>query len=152
MIKMSCFLILVLGASLIFTGCSETKTVNLSVPDELLETNTLPKKPSDLNHEIVASDLLGSVKVENLGEDSIVTYTFKNQSKKTVTVIGGARYKLLKDDKIVKEGSVPIKDFIDLEPGEEYADEKTFANLEAGTYGLQVEWNNTMAATNFIRN
>lgn len=128
MIKMSSsFIMIVLVVSMILSGCSNSNTVK--------------------------SDLVGSVKVENLDSDSKVTYyTFKNQSEKRVTVVGGARYKLLRDNKIVEEGGVPVKDYIDLEPGEVYTDRKTFSNLQPGSYSIHVEWNKTIVSDNFVRN
>jgi len=124
MTKMSTFILMfVLVVSMIFAGCTKTK-----------------------------AELVGSVKVENLDSDTRITYTFKNQSEKRVTVIGGARYKLLSDNKIVEEGGVPIKDYIDLEPGEEYTDKKTFSNLEPGSYSIHVDWDKTMVSAKFVRN
>jgi hypothetical protein len=124
--KMSTIIMIVLVVSMILSGCSNSNSVK--------------------------SDLVGSVKVENLDSDSKVTYTFRNQSEKRVTVVGGARYKLLRDNKIVEEGGVPVKDYIDLEPGEEYTDKKTFSNLQPGSYSIHVEWNKTIVSDNFVRN
>ncbi|MDQ0887833.1 hypothetical protein QFZ81_002921 [Paenibacillus sp. V4I9] len=122
----SSIIMIVLVVSMILSGCSNSNSVK--------------------------SDLVGSVKVENLDSDSKVTYTFKNQSEKRVTVVGGAGYKLLRDNKIVEEGGVPVKDYIDLEPGEEYTDKKTFSNLQPGSYSIHVEWNKTIVSDNFVRN
>jgi hypothetical protein len=96
--------------------------------------------------------LQGTVKVDNIGTDTIVTYTFKNQSKKMKTVIGGAHYTLQKDKIVVDEGGVPIKDYIDLEAGQEYKDKKTFTNLQPGSYTIQVEWSETTVASDFTLN
>lgn len=152
--KMSYILVFVLGAFLVFAGCSETITENLPVPahEEPLETNTPPKKPSDSNKAIIAMGLQGSVKVEIIGIDTNALYTFKNQSEETITVIWGASYTLQKDNKVVEKGSVPIKDYIDLKPGEEYKDTKIFKNLQPGSYTIQVEWNNSVATCEFTLN
>jgi hypothetical protein len=139
---------LVLVVSMIFAGCTKTKTESVPIHTESSGTNTPTSKPSDS----IQSELVGSVKVENLGSDTKITYTFKNQSEKKVTVIGGARYKLLRDNKIVEEGGVPIKDYIGLEPGEEYTDKKTFSNLEPGSYSIHVDWDKTMVSAKFVRN
>lgn len=126
MLKMnSSIIMLVLVVCVIFAGCTKANTNQ--------------------------SDLVGSVKVENLGPDTKIDYTFKNQSEKTVTVIGGARYKLLKDNQVVDEGGVPIKDYIDLEPGQDYSDVKTFSKLEPGAYTIHVEWNKTIISAEFVR-
>ncbi|WP_127495099.1 hypothetical protein [Paenibacillus glycanilyticus] len=44
-----------------------------------------PIHRSDSNSNTNQSDLVGSVKVENLGSDTKITYTFKNQSNKMMT-------------------------------------------------------------------
>jgi hypothetical protein len=153
MTKMSTFiLMMVLVVSLIFAGCTKIKTESVSIHTESSGTNTSTSKPSDSNSNTIQSDLVGSVKVENLESDTKITYSFKNQSEKEVTVIGGARYKLLRDNKIVEEGGVPIKDYIGLEPGEEYTDKKTFSNLEPGSYSIYVYWDKTMISAKFVRN
>ncbi|MDQ8738055.1 hypothetical protein [Paenibacillus sp. LHD-38] len=90
--------------------------------------------------------------MENLGTDTKITYTFKNQSEKKVTVIGGASYKLLKDNKAVDKGGVPIKDYLDLEPGQDYTDIKIFSILEPGSYTINVDWNNTIVSAEFVQN
>ncbi|MBU5350083.1 hypothetical protein [Paenibacillus lautus] len=108
-------------------------------------------EPSESNSNTNQTDLVGSVKVEHIGSDTKITYTFKNQSEKIVTVIGGARYKLLKDNKVVDESGVPIKDFIDLEPGQDYTDIKTFPKLEPGSYRILVDWNKTIVSAEFVR-
>ncbi|MDQ8738317.1 hypothetical protein [Paenibacillus sp. LHD-38] len=135
---------------MVFAGCSETKT-EYPVPaqEEPSEANAPPKKPSDSNNAIVTTGLQGSVKVEIVGTDTKASYTFKNQSEETITVIGGARYTLQKDNKVVEKGAVPIKDYIDLKPGEEYKDTKSFKNLQPGSYTIQVEWKKTVATSEF---
>lgn len=134
MFKYICMFIL--GLSLVLAaGCSK-------------ET---PSKSPTQNKSPVQSDLIGTVKVESIGTETKVSYTFKNQSNKMVTVIGGASYKLLRDQEVIDEGSVPVKDYIDLEPGGEYTDGKTFVNLQAGSYQVQVEWNKTTATADFIK-
>lgn len=97
------------------------------------------------------SDLVGSIQTENVGPDFKVSYSFENISDKTVTVIGGAKYKLQKNNVIVEEGWVPVKDYIDLAPGEVYADKKIFQNLQPGTYTVHVEWHNTKVSDKFTR-
>lgn len=109
-------------------------------------THSNSKSPDDT---IAAAELKGSVRIDNIGSDTIVNYTFTNQSEKTITVIGGAKYILLKDNKVVEEGSVPIKDYIDLEVGEDYKDKKIFMNLQPGSYRIQVSWNKTTAFAEF---
>lgn len=152
--KMSYVFMLVLGASLVFTGCTETETEKMSVPSQKLsETNTPSKEPLEpKNNEIAATVLQGSVKVDNVGTDTTVNYTFKNISKEPIMVVGGARYTLLKDKKEVEKGGVPVKDYIDLNPREEYKASKTFTNLQAGSFTIQVEWNKTVVTAEFIRN
>jgi hypothetical protein len=153
MTKMSNFTFtLVLVVSMIFAGCTKIKTESVTIHTESSGTNTPTSKPSNSNSNTVQSDLVGSVKIENLETDTNIIYTFKNQNEKEVTVIGGARYKLLKDNKIVEEGGVPIKDYIGLEPGEEYIDKKTFSNLEPGSYSIHVNWDKTMVSAKFVRN
>ncbi|KQX51375.1 hypothetical protein [Paenibacillus sp. Root444D2] len=128
MTKMSGFiLMLIIVVSIIFVGCTKSQTT-------------------------VQSDLVGTVNVEDSDTDTIVIYTFKNESKKDVTVIGGARYKMVKDNKDVEEGGVPIKDYITLEPGQDYTDKKTFSNLKSGSYSIDMEWNNTIVTAKFLRN
>lgn len=153
MTKMNSFIImLVLVVCMIFAGCTKANTESEPIPTEPSATNTSTNEPSDSNSNTNQSDLVGSVKVENLGSDTKITYTFKNQSEKMVTVIGGARYKLLKDKKVVDEGGVPIKDYIDLEPGQDYTDIKTFSKLEPGSYTIHVDWNKTIVSAEFVRN
>lgn len=154
MMKMSYVLIVVFGASLLFAGCSEIETEKLPVPSQQLsETNTSSKEPLETKKdEIVSSVLHSSVKVDNVGTDTTVNYTFKNISKEPIVIVGGARYTLLKDKKEVEKGGVPVKDYIDLKPGEEYKASKTFKNLQPGSYTIQVEWNKTVVTSEFIRN
>lgn len=99
-----------------------------------------------------SDELVGSIKVESLGTDTKITYTFKNQSENKVTVIGGARYKLLRDNREVDEGGVPIIDYLDLEPDQEYTDSKTFTKLEPGSYKIHVEWDKTIVSAEFVQN
>ncbi|NIK72494.1 flagellar biosynthesis component FlhA [Paenibacillus sp. BK720] len=153
MMKMnSSIIMLVLVVCMIFAGCTKANTESEPINTELSATNISTNEPSDSNSNTNQSDLVGSVKVENLGSDTKITYTFKNQSEKMVTVIGGARYKLLKDNNVVDEGGVPIKDYIDLEPGQDYTDEKTFLKLEPGSYTIHVDWNKTIISAEFVRN
>lgn len=105
-----------------------------------------------LKGEKTHSDLVGIVNVETLDSTTTVTYTFKNQSGKRETVLGGASYKLRRDNKSVEEGNVPVKDYIDLDPGEDYTDIKIFSNLQPGSYCIQVEWNKTVVSNNFVLN
>lgn len=139
MTKISLNIMLVLVVCLIFPGCTKSNVEQEPIHTEPLATN-------------ISTNLVGSVKVENLGIDTKITYTFKNQSEKKVTVIGGARYKLLKDNKEVDEGGVPIKDYLDLEPGQHYTDIKTFSKLEPGSYTIHVEWNKTIVSAEFVQN
>ncbi|QHW31774.1 hypothetical protein GZH47_13615 [Paenibacillus rhizovicinus] len=100
-----------------------------------------------------AAGLQGSVKVDDAkGQDTKVTYVFVNRSKETITVVGGARYTLERDHETYKAGSVPVKDYIDLHPGEIYSDSVTFADLPAGSYTITVEWDNIKAVAEFSRN
>lgn len=102
MTKIRAFLLmLVLVMATIFTGCAKTTTESLP-------------------------DLVGSIKVVNIDSDTTITYTFKNQSDKKVTVIGGASYKLLMNDQLAEEGGVPIKDYIELEPEKSTPIQKRF--------------------------
>ncbi|MGO4106959.1 hypothetical protein [Paenibacillus sp. YAF4_2] len=129
--------VFILGLSLVLaTGCSK---------------ETPSKSPTQNESSSVESDLIGTVKVENIGTETKVSYTFKNQSNTKVTVIGGAHYKLLLDHEIIEEGSVPVKDYIDLEPGGEFTDGKTFVHLLAGSYQVEVEWDKTIASADFIK-
>jgi uncharacterized lipoprotein YehR (DUF1307 family) len=151
MTKVNSFIImLVLVVCMIFAGCTKSNTESEPIHTEPSATNT--STPSDSNSNTNQSDLVGSVKVENLGTDTKITYTYKNQSEKKVTVIGGARYKLLKDNKVVDEGGVPIKDYLDLEPGQDYTDIKTFSKLEPGSYTIHVDWNKTIVSAEFVQN
>lgn len=59
---------------------------------------------------------------------------------------------MLKDNKIVDEGGVPIKDYLDLEPGQDYTDIKTFSKLEPGSYTIHVDWNKTIVSAEFVQN
>lgn len=153
MTKMNSFIImLVIVVCMIFAGCTKANTESELIHTEPSATNTSTNEPSDSNSNTNQSDLDGSVKVENLGSDTKITYTFKNQSEKMVTVIGGAKYKLLEDKNVVDEGGVPIKDYIDLEPGQDYTDIKTFSNLEPGSYTIYVDWNKTIVSAEFVRN
>lgn len=152
MTKMNSFIImLVLVVCMIFAGCTKANTESEPIHTEPSATNTSTNELSESNSNTNQSDLVGSVKVENIGSDTKITYTFKNQSEKKVTVIGGARYKLLKDNKVVDEGWVPIKDYIDLESGQEYTDLKTFLKLEPGSYRIHVDWNKTILSAEFVR-
>ncbi|MBP2002255.1 hypothetical protein J2Z69_003327 [Paenibacillus shirakamiensis] len=95
------------------------------------------------------SSLLGKVTIERSGKNTEVNYTFLNEGSNKVGIIGGASYKLYKNDRLLEEGAVPIKDYIDLKPEETYADKKVFINLLPGTYRVEVRWDNTMAVGNF---
>ncbi|MHA6480395.1 hypothetical protein ACX1C1_00440 [Paenibacillus sp. strain BS8-2] len=103
------------------------------------------------NRDTNQSDLIGSIMIDNSGSDTQVAYSFKNQSEQVVTVVGGVKYKLLKSNEVVDEGGVPIKDYIELEPGEDYTDIKTFSRLEPGSYTIQIEWNKTIVSTEFVK-
>ncbi|OME92277.1 MULTISPECIES: hypothetical protein [Paenibacillus] len=150
--KMNSFIImLALVVCMFFAGCTKANTESEPIQTQPSATNTSTNEPSDSNSNTNQSDLVGSVKVENKGSDTKITYTFKNQSEKMVTVIGGARYKLLKDNKVVDEGGVPIKDYIDLEPGQDYTDIKKFSKLEPGSYRILVDWNKTIVSAEFVR-
>jgi hypothetical protein len=140
-----------LVVSLTLVGCTNTETELMPRNTEALATKTQTRIPSESNRGKIQSGLNGSIKVENSDADTNITYTFKNQSGKELTVVGGASYKLLKDNKLMEEGGVPVKDYIDLMPGEQYTDKKTFANLESGSYTIQVEWDNTIVSTEFVR-
>lgn len=148
----SLLIMLVLVLCIILAGCTKEHTESEPIHTEPSATNTSTNKPSDSNSITNQSDLVGSVKVENLGSDTKVTYTFKNQSDKVVTVIGGANHKLLKDNQVVDEGGVPIMDYIDLEPSQEYTDSKTFSKLEPGSYTILVDWNKTNVSAEFVLN
>ncbi|WP_419873376.1 hypothetical protein [Candidatus Pristimantibacillus sp. PTI5] len=153
MTKMNSFIILlVLVVCMILAGCTKSNTESEPIHTEPSAANTPTNKPSESNSNTNQSDLVGSVELENLGTDTKITYTFKNQSETKVTVIGGASYKLLKDNKAVDEGGVPIKDYLDLEPGQEYTDIKIFSKLEPGSYTINVDWNNTLVSAEFIQN
>lgn len=150
-------MITLIAMCFIITGCFEagnSPKISNQVPQKEAKqpADVTESKPSDSNSNTNQSDLVGSVKVENLGTDTKITYTFINQSEHKVTVIGGARYKLLKDNNIIEEGGVPIKDYIDLEPGEDYSDKKTFSNLEPGSYNILVDWDETIVSSEFVRN
>ncbi|WP_339313039.1 hypothetical protein [Paenibacillus sp. FSL M7-0896] len=146
----SLLIMLVLVVGIILAGCTKTNTESEITHTEPLATNTSTNTPSDANSNTNQSDVTGSVKVDNSGSETNVTYTFKNQSDKVVTVVGGARYKLLKDNQVADEGRVPIKDYIDLESGQEYTDSKTFLNLEPGSYTVLIEWNKTIVSSEFV--
>ncbi|KRF05523.1 hypothetical protein ASG89_20560 [Paenibacillus sp. Soil766] len=144
------------GNVLVFYGHStplgENTAFEEQINNALAGWNVIYKHQSlDSNNEIAAADLMGSVKVDNLGKHAVVTYRFTNQSKKTITIVGGARYKLLKNNKVIEEGSVPIKDYIDLKPGEVYEDTKSFSDLK-GAYSVQVEWGKTVVTADFVGN
>ncbi|GAB6990008.1 hypothetical protein [Paenibacillus pini] len=146
-------LIFIIGVSLVFTGCSEKKeSVKVISTENSAINNSNATQPSDSNNTAIQKGLVGSVNVKQVGSDTIARYTFSNQSKKQITVIGGARYILIKDNNEIEKGSVPIKDYIDLQYGQSYTDEKTFKNLEPGTYSIQVEWDHVEVTTNFTRN
>lgn len=146
----SLFIMLIVVICIVLAGCTKADTESESVPPAPSATDTSTNKPTDLNNSTNPSDLVGSVNVVNSGSDTKVTYTFHNQSDKVVTVIGGARYKLLKDNQVVEEGGVPIKDYIDLEPDQEYNDSKTFSKLEPGSYTILVDWNKTNISAEFM--
>lgn len=137
-------MITLIAMCFIITGCFEADNspkISNQVPQEEAKqpADVTESKPSDSNSNTNQSDLVGSVKVENLGTDTKITYTFINQSEHKVTVIGGARarYKLLKDNNIIEEGGVPIKDYIDLEPS---------------SYNILVDWDETIVSSEFVRN
>ncbi|MCL6603156.1 MAG: hypothetical protein K6T94_09805 [Paenibacillus sp.] len=142
--KMNYILIFLLGISLVLSGCSNTNLDN--------SNDTVKEETSHSNNESVSTGLQGNVDVKVEGTETIVFYTFKNKSKETITVIGGARYKLLKDNKLIEKGGVPIKDYLDLEPEDEYNDKKTFNNLKSGSYSIKVEWNETVVTYDFTLN
>ncbi|KGE17655.1 hypothetical protein [Paenibacillus wynnii] len=129
---MNYILIFILGISLVLSACSNTN--------------------SDNESESVSTGLQGNVDIKVEGTETIVFYTFKNKSKETITVIGGARYKLLKDNNLIEKGGVPIKDYLNLEPEEEYKDKKIFNNLQSGSYLIIVEWNETVVTYDFTLN
>lgn len=143
-------IMLILVICIVLAGCTKANTESESVPPVSSTTDTPTNKPTDSNNSTNPSDLVGSVNVVNSGSDTKVTYTFHNQSDKVVTVIGGARYKLLKDNQVVEEGGVPIKDYIDLEPGQEYTDSKIFSKLTPGSYTIFVDWNKTNVSAEFM--
>ncbi|WP_340398618.1 hypothetical protein [Paenibacillus sp. FSL H8-0079] len=143
----SSIIMLVLVVCMIFAGCTKE-----NMESEPIATNILKKEPLGPNRNTNQSNLVGSVKVENVGSDTNVMYTFKNQSEKIVNVIGGARYRLIKNNKEVDEGVVPTKDYIDLEPGQDYTDIKTFSKLKPGSYTIHVEWNKTIVSAEFVQN
>lgn len=145
----SLLIILIFVICIVLAGCTKANTESESVPPAPSATDTSTNKPTDSNKSN-PSDLVGSVNVVNSGSDTKVTYTFHNQSDKVVTVIGGARYKLFKDNQVVEEGGVPIKDYIDLEPGQEYTDTKTFSKLTPGSYTIFVDWNKTNVSAEFV--
>lgn len=93
--------------------------------------------------------LIGLVSVDHSGSDTTVNYTYKNISEKTIHVVGGAKYSLLENNKVLEEGSVPIKDYIDLAEGEEYKDSKVFKGLQPGAYTIQVKWSETTVSADF---
>ncbi|RAP77326.1 hypothetical protein [Paenibacillus montanisoli] len=114
-------------------------------PDDVWD----PEKIKVKSVEMEERGLQGSIAIEHEGPHTTAIYTFINSSDEQITVIGGARYILMKDDQVAEKGSVPIKDYLDLQPGEEYIDKKTFSNLQAGSYTVQVEWNQVVATSAF---
>lgn len=84
MTKVNSFIImLVLVVCMIFAGCTNSNIDSEPLHTEPSATNTSTNKPSDSNNNTNQSDLVGSVKVENLGTDTKITYTYKNQSEKS---------------------------------------------------------------------
>lgn len=148
----SIFIMLVLVECMILAGCTTSTTESEPIHTVPTDSKTSTNKPTASNSITNQSELVGSVKVENVGADTKIIYTFKNQSEKKVTVVGGASYKLLKDNKVVDEGGVAIKDYIDLEPGKDYTDIKIFSKLEPGSYTINVDWNNTDVSAEFLQN
>lgn len=148
----SSIIMLVLVVCMILAGCTKENTESEPIHTEPVATNIFKKEPSGPNSNTNQSNLVGSLKIENVGSDTKIMYTFKNQSKKIVNVIGGARYRLIKNNKVVDEGGVPTKDYIDLEPAQDYTDIKTFSKLEPGSYTIHVEWNKTVVYAEFVRN
>jgi hypothetical protein len=96
-------------------------------------------------------ELQGSIHVDNGDSSTRVTYTYLNPSQKLITVIGGASYTLYQDNKAVEKGGVPVKDYIDLEPGKAYSDSKTFTNLPKGNYLIEIVWDKTKVKATFNR-
>lgn len=135
-------LLCALSTTLLSTGCSKTEVV----PPE---SSTKPALSSPKVE--IATAMLGTATVNNEDKDTKVTYTFKNQSNETITVIGGAKYTLLMDHTVIENGAVAIKDYLDLEPGQSYTDSKTFINLPKGDYLIEVVWNKTKVTAAFNR-
>lgn len=131
----------VLSSALLLTGCSKTEVIP--------ESSTKPVVSSP--KEVVVTAMQASATVDNGDKETKVTYTFTNQSKETITVIGGAKYTLMKDQTVIEQGAVAIKDYLDLEPGQSYTDSKIFTNLPKGDYLIEVMWNKTKVTAVFNR-
>lgn len=142
MILMRYAILTVLGTSLILVGCSKSE---VTPP----ESSTTPVVSTP--KEVIPSTMRGTAMVDKGVQETKVTYTFTNQSKEKITVIGGAKYTLLKDHTLFEQGAVAIKDYLDLEPGQSYTDSKTFTNLPQGDYLIEVTWNKTKATAAFNR-
>ncbi|NQX61472.1 hypothetical protein [Paenibacillus qinlingensis] len=142
MILMRYAILTVIGTSLILVGCSKSE---VTPPEK--STTPVVSTPKEVSLPVMQ----GIATVDNGVKETKVTYTFTNQSKKTITVIGGAKYTLLKDHTVFEQGAVAIKDYLDLEPGHSYTDSKTFTNLPQGDYLIEVTWNKTKATATFKR-
>lgn len=140
----SLLLFSIMIASVVLASC-------YGIPSRAAHTGTTSPAIEEAppSNGIAAGRLEGTVKVETIGSNVKVIYTFKNQTEHPLHVVGGAKYTLQKGKAIVEEGAVPIKDYIDLAQGEAYTDSKTFKNLKPGTYSLRVEWSDAVGAATF---
>jgi hypothetical protein len=142
MILMRYAILGVLSTSLLLVGCSK----NEGTPPEI---STIPVVSTPQG--VILPAMQGTVTVNKGVTETKVTYTFTNQTKEKITVIGGAKYTLLKDNTLFEQGAVAIKDYLDLEPGQSYTDSKTFMNLPKGDYHVEVMWNKTKVTATFNR-
>ncbi|KRE65612.1 hypothetical protein [Paenibacillus sp. Soil750] len=142
MILMRYAILGVLSISILLAGCSKS---------EVTPPESSTKPVFSTPKEVILPVMHGIVTVDNGLKETKVTYTFTNQTKDKITVIGGAKYSLLKDQAVFEHGAVAIKDYLDLEPGQSYTDSKSFTNLPQGDYLIEVTWNKTKATAAFNR-
>ncbi|MEO3944148.1 hypothetical protein [Gorillibacterium sp. CAU 1737] len=130
-------LVAIIGIALIIlSGCSKPEKAPVA---EKMESDTIQE-----------GVLQGTASVEKDGAKTTIEYSFENTSSIKVTIFGGATYQLVRDQKVIEEGSVPVADYISLNPGEKYKDRVTFSDLEPGSYRVDINWNKGKIATEFV--
>lgn len=139
--------VVILAAVLLFAGCAKAETDNAENKENAEGAARITSSADAAESD---GRLQGSVQVERDGSRADVSYAFTNQGDRMTSVIGGAKYTLEKDQRTLETGGVPVKDYVDLQPGETYADSKAFANLEPGAYTIRIEWDDVETSADFV--